>query len=97
MRRDLAHGDDLYRWGVEVAYNPEREPGAGSCIFLHVWRGPGSPTAGCTAMPEDDLLTVLRWLRPGDDPVLVQGTRSFLEGLRDEGRLPYPVPGEDPG
>lgn len=92
MRRDLAHGDGLYRWGVEVRYNPDREPGAGSCIFLHVWRGPRSPTAGCTAMPEAELLSVMRWLRPEERAVLIQGTRAFLEGLREDGTLPYPVP-----
>ena len=93
MRRDLAHGDGLYRLGVEVQSNASRVPGAGSCIFLHLWRGPGSPTAGCTAMAEDDLLEILRWLDPGADPLLIQGDREFLEGLRAEGMLPYPVPG----
>src|SRR4029078_1066192 len=44
MRRE----DGLYRWGAFVAHNPRNEPGGGSCIFLHVWRGYGSPTAGCT-------------------------------------------------
>ncbi|MFO8175310.1 MAG: serine hydrolase, partial [Longimicrobiales bacterium] len=92
MRRDLAHGDDLYQLGVMVRYNADRVPGAGSCIFLHLWRGPGSPTAGCTAMAEDDLLEILRWLDPGADPLLVQGHRGFLEELRAEKRLPYPVP-----
>lgn len=93
MRRDLAHGDDLYRFGVIVQYNPLRLPGAGSCIFLHLWRSPESPTAGCTAMAEADLLETLRWLDPEADPLLIQGDRAFLEGLREEGNLPYPVPG----
>ena len=89
MRRDLAYGDDLYEWGVLVEYNPEGRPGAGSCIFLHVWRGPSSPTAGCTAMPEDALVALMRWLDPGARPVLVQGSREYLEELG----LPYPLPG----
>jgi L,D-peptidoglycan transpeptidase YkuD (ErfK/YbiS/YcfS/YnhG family) len=105
MRRDLAHGDGLYRWGVVVRYNDEGVPGAGSCIFLHVWRGPQYPTAGCTAMAEEDLLSVLGWLRIGSEggseadpesvrgPVLIQGTRAYLESLGREGVLPYPVPG----
>ncbi len=105
MRRDLAHGDGLYRWGVVVRYNDEGEPGAGSCIFLHVWRGPQNPTAGCTAMAEEDLLSVLGWLRIGSEggseadpesvrgPVLIQGTRVYLESLGREGVLPYAVPG----
>jgi len=105
MRRDLAHGDELYRWGVVVRYNDEGVPGAGSCIFLHMWRGPESPTAGCTAMAEEELLFLLSWLRiesergPEADPqsvpgpVLIQGSRDYLESLSREGMLPYPVPG----
>lgn len=109
MRRDLAHGDDLYRWGIVVRYNDEGQPGAGSCIFLHVWRGPERPTAGCTAMSAPDLLKVMEWLRPGRraggtdisgsevdgglGPILIQGTRTYLEELRRAGVLPYPVPG----
>lgn len=93
MRRDLAHGDDLYALGVTVEYNPDAIPGAGSCIFLHIWRGPESPTAGCTAMAEDDLRTVLGWLQPRHDPILIQGSRAFLEDLKARGLLPYAVPG----
>lgn len=92
MRRDLARRDGLYRLGVRVRYNPEGEPGAGSCIFLHVWRGPGSPTVGCTALEGDDLLALMRWLDPARDPVLVQGTPADLEALRARGALPYPPP-----
>ena len=96
MRRDLAPGDDLYRWGLVVRYNDQAEAGAGSCIFLHVWRGPGSPTAGCTAMAEEDLLAILAWLDPkpvqGAGPLLIQGTRAYLESLRAEGVLPYRIP-----
>lgn len=92
MRRDLAHGDDLYALGATVEYNPDAAPGAGSCIFLHIWRSPDSPTAGCTAMAEPDLRTVLGWLQPRHDPILVQGSRTYLEELRAQGLLPYEVP-----
>jgi L,D-peptidoglycan transpeptidase YkuD (ErfK/YbiS/YcfS/YnhG family) len=33
--------------------------GAGSAVFLHVWRGPGQPTAGCVAFAREDLLAIL--------------------------------------
>lgn len=92
MRRDLDPGDHLYEWGVDVGYNPEAEPGAGSCIFLHVWRDETSPTAGCTALPADRLLEVMRWLDPDRRPVLVQGSREQLERLHRRGGLPYPPP-----
>ena len=98
MRRDLAYGDGLYEYGVVVGYNPrgEREPetgaGKGSCIFLHVWRSDSSPTAGCTAMDKEALLDLLAWLDPAAEPVVVQGSREYLEALASRGVLPYPVP-----
>ncbi len=34
--------DGLYRWGLVVDHNAEPvTAGAGSCIFLHIWLGPG--------------------------------------------------------
>ncbi|HEX9255760.1 MAG TPA: hypothetical protein VF938_09445, partial [Candidatus Angelobacter sp.] len=48
--------DDLYRWGILVDHNANPPvAGGGSCIFMHIWRGPGQPTVGCTAMPQADL------------------------------------------
>lgn len=69
MRRD----DDQYRWLLVVDHNraPPR-PGAGSCIFVHVWRSPDKGTAGCTAMPEPRLLELLAWLDPAASPALLQ-------------------------
>jgi len=67
MRRD----DALYTWVVELDHNGAAEPGAGSCIFFHVWGGPDTTTAGCTAMPQPDLETLLAWLRPGAVYVLL--------------------------
>ena len=40
-------------------------PGRGSAIFLHVWRAPRHPTAGCVALRRDHLLGLLPHLRPG--------------------------------
>jgi L,D-peptidoglycan transpeptidase YkuD (ErfK/YbiS/YcfS/YnhG family) len=44
----------------------------GSGIFLHAWMG--APTEGCIALPVPDLLKVLRWLEPGDKPIIEIGT-----------------------
>lgn len=38
--------------------------GRGSAIFLHCWRRPRFPTAGCVAFRRDDLLWIARRLRP---------------------------------
>jgi L,D-peptidoglycan transpeptidase YkuD (ErfK/YbiS/YcfS/YnhG family) len=65
MRRD----DGQYQLGLVVQDNPADVPGAGSCIFLHVWRGLGSGTAGCTAMPIAAMDALLGWMRRA---VLVQ-------------------------
>ncbi len=69
--------DRLYEWGAFIAHNPERVPGGGSCIFLHLWPAPGSGTAGCTAMSAEDLRRVLAWLDVAKEPRLVQGLESW--------------------
>ncbi len=62
MRRD----DELYTLAIVVEHNTrETAPGAGSCIFVHVWRGPGIGMTGCTAMPRATLEDFAAWLRPG--------------------------------
>ena len=61
-----------YALGLVVAQNPRGVPGAGSCIFLHLWSGTRSGTAGCTVLREHDLLALARWLDPAREPVLVQ-------------------------
>lgn len=74
--------DGLYRFGLMVEHNaPDIKPGAGSCIFFHLWRRPGAPTVGCTAMNEPAILAVLAWMDPGKKPLLVQLPRAELERL----------------
>jgi D-alanyl-D-alanine dipeptidase len=87
---DMRRSDDAYRWGVVVEHNSgwAREPGAGSCIFLHVWSAPNSSTVGCTAMEADRLVEVMRWLDPLRTPVLVQLPRAAYDRLRGEWDLP---------
>ncbi len=59
----LTREDHLYDAIVVIGYNHDPViPGAGSAIFLHVAKGqPGAfePTAGCVALPLEDLLRVL--------------------------------------
>ncbi|HET7232512.1 MAG TPA: L,D-transpeptidase family protein [Longimicrobium sp.] len=80
---------DVYRLGIWVSHNDAPPlPGGGSCIFIHIWRGPGVPTVGCTAMDAADIEALLRWLDPRARPVLVQSTRAAYEPLRASLRLP---------
>jgi L,D-peptidoglycan transpeptidase YkuD (ErfK/YbiS/YcfS/YnhG family) len=84
MKRD----DVLYKWGLVVDHNSIAVPGAGSCIFLHIWKSPASPTVGCTAMPESDLIKLLRWLDPVLHPILVQMPRAPYHSVRATYGLP---------
>jgi D-alanyl-D-alanine dipeptidase len=77
-----------YRWGIVLNHNVPATAGAGSCIFLHVWTGPASTTAGCTAMASEDLETILRWLDPTMSPRVVQLTRGEYERRRMSWKLP---------
>lgn len=86
---DMKRDDDLYKWGIVVDYNfTDPQAGAGSCIFIHLWRSPDSPTAGCTAMGEGDMLKVLEWLDPEEKPVIAQFPKTVYEELRGTLGLP---------
>lgn len=65
-----------YDQAVVIDYNTRNAPGGvragkGSAFFLHIANG--EPTAGCVAVPRDDLLRIMRWLRPADDPRILIG------------------------
>jgi len=86
---ELLLATEHYRYLVEIHYN-DRNPrkGSGSCIFLHVSPPPGGGTAGCTALAADDLLTLLRWLEPAQNPLLIQVPEPLLDSARAAWRLP---------
>jgi D-alanyl-D-alanine dipeptidase len=84
----MLRDDVRYKWGVVVEHNPAAIPGAGSCIFLHVWKTSATLTTGCTAMAESDLVRVLRWLDPSREPILVQMPRANYRALRAKYDLP---------
>ncbi|MBV8161855.1 MAG: L,D-transpeptidase family protein [Acidimicrobiia bacterium] len=76
-----AHAEQLdqpgpYHEAAVIAYNTARVPGKGSAIFLHVSMGHG--TAGCVAVAEPVLLTILRWLDPARQPVIAMGPQSYV-------------------
>jgi D-alanyl-D-alanine dipeptidase len=80
---------DQYRIGVIVGYNAvPPEPGRGSCIFLHIWAGPSSTTAGCTALDSAELAGIVRWLDRAKTPMLVQLPVREYDRLRGDWRLP---------
>ena len=87
--------DNLYHWGILVEHNPTATPGAGSCIFMHIWRGPGQPTVGCTAMAQENLESLIGWLNPQSTPLLVQLPRAEYQELREGWR--WPAINQEPG
>jgi len=57
----LRRPDPMYDLILITGWNwPDAEPGRGSAIFLHQWRRPGAPTAGCVALSRRDL----HWIAP---------------------------------
>ena len=80
--------DNLYDWGIVVRHNWKPYPGYGSCIFLHIWRGPRVGTAGCTAMREKRMVSLARWLDSRLKPLLIQLPRNEYAKLEDQWQLP---------
>jgi L,D-peptidoglycan transpeptidase YkuD (ErfK/YbiS/YcfS/YnhG family) len=86
---ELLRADGLFNWGVVVQQNaPSIKKAAGSCVFLHIWRGPHRPTAGCTSMHHHELEAIIRWLDPVREPVLVQLPEAVLQTAREAWGLP---------
>lgn len=57
----LCRADPLYDLILITDWNwPQAVPGRGSAIFIHTWRRPRWPTAGCVAFSRADLL----WIAP---------------------------------
>ena len=86
---------ESYRWGIVVDLNGtlaggtnRPDPGAGSCVFLHIWHSHDEGTAGCTAMSQTDLETLLTWLAPARQPRLVQLPGPTYDRLINRWMLP---------
>jgi len=85
----MRRSDELYRWGVVVDHNADPpQAGGGSCIFMHIWRGPGQGTVGCTAMPQAKIEALLAWIDPSSHPLLIQMPRAQYQALRKRLKLP---------
>jgi L,D-peptidoglycan transpeptidase YkuD (ErfK/YbiS/YcfS/YnhG family) len=83
--------DDQYKWLVVVGYNMKGpKPGAGSCIFMHIWQSSGKVTTGCTAMAEKDIVEIIHWLKAEDNPVLAQLPLPVYKQYWKEWQLPDP-------
>ncbi|MCC5989687.1 MAG: L,D-transpeptidase family protein [Pararhodobacter sp.] len=63
---NLRRADPLYDIVLTTSWNwPHPRPGLGSAIFIHIWRAPRHPTAGCVAFERAALLWIVNRLAPG--------------------------------
>ena len=85
----MSQAGDAYRWGAVIDHNVNPAvPSGGSCVFMHIWGGPGVGTAGCTAMPQAQLEPILAWLDPARGPILVQMPPPQYKKLKRPWHLP---------
>ncbi len=86
---DMRRSDDLYKYTILVGHNYwHPEPGGGSCIFIHLWEGPGSVTSGCTTISEENMLGLIKGLDQAENPVMVMLSRDNFSRLREKWSLP---------
>lgn len=83
----LAIGEQ-YDLGVFVAHNSERMNGAGSCIFLHIWKDANSGTLGCTAMGRTQMEKIFGWIDSAKNPVLIQLPEDSYKQFLTTWKLP---------
>ncbi len=74
MKRD----DRQYELGIVVAHNEAQVKQRGSCIFIHVEKSKGAPTAGCTSMSMKNIKKIVNWLDESKNPILIQIPKSKL-------------------
>ncbi len=67
-----------YEYAAMINFNVPARSGVGSGIFLHVTKGGGN-TAGCVALPRDQLLSALRWIDGGTR--IVMGPDDVIRSL----------------
>ena len=61
----MTRDDHVYDITVIIGYNDDPPvKGRGSAIFMHVARPGYTPTAGCVALSESDLRSVLKHVTP---------------------------------
>ncbi len=80
---------DYYKWGLFINHNSEKViPGNGSCVFMHIWENDHTGTTGCTAMAENNMVRILRWINANGKPLLVQMPLSVYRQVQQQFGLP---------
>ncbi|HDR04177.1 MAG TPA: hypothetical protein ENN84_02885 [Candidatus Marinimicrobia bacterium] len=73
-----------YKFSICFDFNKDNQPGLGSAIFLHVWKGPHLPTAGCTAIPESAMIHIVHRLDAERNPIIIQAESTQIQALRNK-------------
>jgi L,D-peptidoglycan transpeptidase YkuD (ErfK/YbiS/YcfS/YnhG family) len=88
-REHMHLGDFAYQWMVVIEANYDSPVGdGGNSIFFHVRRAEHYRTAGCTTMEQDNLLRLIKWLRPGSHAMMVELTKADYQRLWKDWGLP---------
>jgi L,D-peptidoglycan transpeptidase YkuD (ErfK/YbiS/YcfS/YnhG family) len=66
-----------YQYGLDIDFNPEGVVGKGSAIFLHCSTASGY-TAGCVSISPGNIVKVLQWLDPAQNPKILISPVSDL-------------------
>jgi hypothetical protein len=90
-REHMHVGDFAYEWMVIIEHNYDSPaPEAGNAIFFHIRRGEHYRTAGCTTMAKDDLVRLVKWLKPGSNAMTVELSRADYRRVWQDWKLPPP-------
>jgi hypothetical protein len=88
-REHMHLGDFAYEWMVVIEANYDSPVGdAGNSIFFHIRRGEHYRTAGCTTMAKDDLVRLIKWLKPGSNAMMVELTKTDYQRFWQKWTLP---------
>ncbi|MET0795632.1 MAG: hypothetical protein ABW061_29210 [Polyangiaceae bacterium] len=89
FKSPMIRADGVFRLGFVIEQNaPVVIRGAGSCVFFHVQRGPALATSGCTSASLADLESVVSWLDPQLEPLIIELPEAEYARLSDDWQLP---------
>ena len=71
----------VYNYCLNIGYNPEGQPDAGAAIFLHCLNPEKEYTAGCVAIPEEDMIRVLQHIGEGC-VIVIEPFETFANALK---------------
>ena len=72
--------NDVYKYCLVIEYNTNPVvKGKGSAIFIHLSIKENSFTAGCVAIKEDYMKSMVSWLDPTQNPTIIMGNLDILK------------------